>query len=271
MTENEQITTDIIKQKGQKLITTLENKDVTKIEGQDDLLFNQILVSNEDNITFYKVKDGSLSDVISTTDSNFNFLTIDSFTTNTASLSSEDGLKLTLTESVVDQDINAFVGKHQSKAPIFDFSSIPESVMETMTTKVSLSREANYDTEIGFYKIVDINGGVRDPLTGILVSTDSEQYSQTALSADNLVNNLSKLIVEDNKSIVNTFTMNESSLIAPYATVNNETTYFAFGAANSDNFDHFKSLGQNLIGFEDIHGGGDKDYDDMIIKIDINS
>ena len=143
--------------------------------------------------------------------------------------------------------------------------------METMTTKVSLSREANYDTEIGFYKIVDINGGVRDPLTGILVSTDSEQYSQTALSADNLVNNLSKLIVEDNKSIVNTFTMNESSLIAPYATVNNETTYFAFGAANSDNFDHFKSLGQNLIGFEDIHGGGDKDYDDMILKIDINS
>jgi hypothetical protein len=34
---------------------------------------------------------------------------------------------------------------------------------------------------------------------------------------------------------------------------------------------HFRSLGNNLFGLEDIVGGGDKDYDDMVIGFNFSS
>ena len=65
-------------------------------------------------------------------------------------------------------------------------------------------------------------------------------------------------------------TIDENSIIAPYALTNGET-WFAFGAANSDGINHFKSFGTNSFGLEDVDGGGDKDYDDLIVKFDFNS
>lgn len=36
---------------------------------------------------------------------------------------------------------------------------------------------------------------------------------------------------------------------------------------NSNGVDHIRSLGNNKFGFEDIIGGGDRDYNDMILSI----
>ena len=58
--------------------------------------------------------------------------------------------------------------------------------------------------------------------------------------------------------------------LAPFAQVNAET-FFAFGAANSDGISHFRSLGNNLFGLEDIAGGGDLDYDDLVIGFNFTS
>ena len=45
----------------------------------------------------------------------------------------------------------------------------------------------------------------------------------------------------------------------------NGSTYFAFADASSDKLNHFKVLGVNLFGFEDMGGLGDRDYDDLVI------
>jgi hypothetical protein len=42
-------------------------------------------------------------------------------------------------------------------------------------------------------------------------------------------------------------------------------TFFAFGAANQDGISHFRSLGNNLLGLEDVLGGGDRDFDDVVM------
>ena len=44
--------------------------------------------------------------------------------------------------------------------------------------------------------------------------------------------------------------------------------YFAFDSANSDSIKHIKTLGLNTFGLEDIQGGGDLDYDDLIFKFE---
>jgi hypothetical protein len=64
----------------------------------------------------------------------------------------------------------------------------------------------------------------------------------------------------------------ESGYIAPYAQVQGGTTLFAYGAANSDGNSHFKMLGQNLMGLEDLTGNkSDFDYDDLLVAFRFNS
>ena len=56
----------------------------------------------------------------------------------------------------------------------------------------------------------------------------------------------------------------ESTFLAPMATVNGDD-FFAYAAASSDQLNHFKVLGTNLFGLEDLRGLGDRDYDDLVI------
>ena len=44
-------------------------------------------------------------------------------------------------------------------------------------------------------------------------------------------------------------------------------TFFSFAAANVDGCNHFKYLGPNKVGFEDLLGGGDQDHNDLIVDL----
>ncbi len=48
-------------------------------------------------------------------------------------------------------------------------------------------------------------------------------------------------------------------------------TYFAFAAANTDGVNHFKMMGANVFGLEDMVGGGDRDYNDLLVGIDFKN
>ena len=73
--------------------------------------------------------------------------------------------------------------------------------------------------------------------------------------------------------------INDFSLIAPYATVIGEggieRTYFAFDTVNNSNhgsnMSHFKVFGDNVLGVEDSMGGGDNDFDDLLIHLTIEN
>jgi hypothetical protein len=58
-------------------------------------------------------------------------------------------------------------------------------------------------------------------------------------------------------------------MLAPLAEVDAGTTrhtFFAFNEANADGVQHFQVLGDNIFGFEDLYGGGDRDFDDHIFS-----
>jgi hypothetical protein len=48
-------------------------------------------------------------------------------------------------------------------------------------------------------------------------------------------------------------------------------TYFAFAQANGDAAVHLVNYGMNSWGFEDLHGGGDRDYNDFVVQLDFTS
>lgn len=48
-------------------------------------------------------------------------------------------------------------------------------------------------------------------------------------------------------------------------------TYFAFAQANGDKTAHLVNYGMNTWGFEDLYGGGDRDYNDLVVQLDFTS
>jgi hypothetical protein len=47
--------------------------------------------------------------------------------------------------------------------------------------------------------------------------------------------------------------------------------YFNYLGANTDKFDHFKLTGANTFAVEDMYGGGDKDYNDLVVNMNIKT
>ncbi|NET91596.1 MAG: DUF4114 domain-containing protein, partial [Kamptonema sp. SIO1D9] len=45
--------------------------------------------------------------------------------------------------------------------------------------------------------------------------------------------------------------------------------YFAYLEANPQGIDRVRLLGDNTFSFEDLPGGGDRDYEDMVVQLKI--
>ena len=56
-------------------------------------------------------------------------------------------------------------------------------------------------------------------------------------------------------------------MIAPHAFVHDTgQTYFSFTKANVDGISHFREFGNGVLGLEDLYGGGDNNFDDLILN-----
>ena len=49
------------------------------------------------------------------------------------------------------------------------------------------------------------------------------------------------------------------------------SVYTSYTLGNSDTSDHIRLLGDNTFGFEDLAGGGDQDFNDVVIKANLNT
>ena len=100
---------------------------------------------------------------------------------------------------------------------------------------------------------------------------ESPFYRLWALHPTNLVSSLGTLSTSDGKTITSSITsFSDAEMIAPYASVlNTAQTYFSFTEANADGISHFREFGNGVIGLEDLYGGGDNDFDDLIFGFDL--
>ncbi|MEM8640584.1 MAG: DUF4114 domain-containing protein [Cyanobacteria bacterium P01_G01_bin.54] len=136
------------------------------------------------------------------------------------------------------------------------------------TGSFTLYREAAFNNVAGLYKIDDASGAVGG------VAPGDAGYAQAAI--ENRVTDLSLQVGNQQSTTVSGISF-EAGLYAPFIVVNNTIenflseggrAYFTYIEANADGEDHLLLLGNNLFGFEDLSGGGDFDYNDMIIQID---
>jgi hypothetical protein len=183
----------------------------------------------------------------------------------TQSLTTPGGLSLTLEISTSVSRLPDFLGRDQQQASVLNFTGLDG---QKVGFDVELAREADYNATLGFYRVIDSQGTVRDTVTGAVITPGDIGYAEAALSTANRPN-LRPFAVADNATDIFTGqTVQEAALLAPYGQLGDGTTLFAFAAANPDGRCHFKVLGQNIFGFEDLLStNSDFDFDDHVLAI----
>jgi phosphodiesterase/alkaline phosphatase D-like protein len=249
------------------LFSSLESTDVTL--PANTRFERDILLINGQSLRFFEVQDASLDQLTSLSDSRFRYLNQADLGNTQASFSSSSGVIFSLGVLPGDPGLNALIGQAQAQAPVLDLSALTAS--QRLQGTVALGREADFNSVAGFYRSLDAQGTIvaADGVTRL--RPGDVGYGAAALRSDNLVNQLGNLSVADDQISSRSFAgVTGGSFLAPYVVVNGNT-FFAYGAANSDGISHFRSLGNNLFGLEDIAGGGDLDYDDLVIGFNFTS
>ncbi|MEO1429333.1 MAG: DUF4114 domain-containing protein [Cyanobacteria bacterium J06633_8] len=164
-----------------------------------------------------------------------------------------------------------------SPAELIDLSSESGQIDFNYT----VHREAVCNNEVYLYEIENADGfiGSFDPN-----SSSQADYLQAALDnivKDAITGEAIKMTADNGVTQTGSATIEAGSILAPMMilngtldqltdadTSNDPEVYFPYMGANSDGFDHINLLGDNTFGFEDMGSNGDKDYNDLIVKID---
>ncbi|BAY76729.1 hemolysin-type calcium-binding region [Nostoc linckia NIES-25] len=170
--------------------------------------------------------------------------------------------------------------KLQSKfqGEMIDLRDVEQSVI----AEFNVYREAAYNNYVGFYQVIDENGGIDTNGDGVAdILTGQAGYTQAAVRSRVAGIDLS---VSNQGSATYSGTFQPGGIFAPFIIVdgtpdalldknsnNDPAVYFPFLGANSDGLDHIRLLGNNTFGFEDLPGGGDRDFNDMIVKVNLTA
>ena len=200
-------------------------------------------------------------------------------------------LGLAVKDTLSGQEINAYVDPdgrrfYSSFSPSSDSASNlpgdktdvnPINLINTtefseesvVTISGSISRSATDNLALQFYEIKNIDGAVTDPISGSILLPGEPGYADAAINNANL--NSNQLVLADASINSFDFTLQAGKLYAPVL-INEEQNelYFAIAGANRDGLDLFNGVGANGWGIEDTFGGGDRDFDDIIILFEVS-
>ncbi|MGB3311962.1 MAG: choice-of-anchor I family protein [Nodosilinea sp.] len=140
-----------------------------------------------------------------------------------------------------------------------------------VATTFAVNREAAFDNFVGFYRVTDTNGGIDLDGNGTADVTPGQAgYTKAALAAR--AESVALTTADLTESVFEA-TVAGGSLYAPFLIANGSPdrfsasqVYFAFGAANADGVEHIR-VADGAIGFEDLFGGGDNDFNDMVVEV----
>jgi Domain of unknown function (DUF4114)/RTX calcium-binding nonapeptide repeat (4 copies) len=152
----------------------------------------------------------------------------------------------------------------QGSREIFDLTAVATTAKATFTVQ----RDAGFNNHIGFYKIEDAQGSIK--VGNTTLKPGDAGYLQAAIQG-----RLAgiDLVGTNNQTVTSSGDFLGGALYAPLLIANAATAnadfsnvYTAYSLGNADKADHIRLLGDNTFGFEDLAGGGDRDFNDLIIK-----
>ncbi|GAX38757.1 DUF4114 domain-containing protein [Nodularia sp. NIES-3585] len=175
-------------------------------------------------------------------------------------------------------------GERWKALSLRDLTPSPASSDNTITIQVeaTLYREADFDNLVGFYLAERTTGAVVDPLTGLSVGDLGNRQEYLSAVRDNSVltgsvaNNQTGQFANNGEFEMLTSIDLSAHVLLPFLVANGNMNsiksdfsnlYVTSIGTNFDRSNHVQLLGNNIFGFEDLSGGGDNDFDDMIVQV----
>jgi Cadherin-like domain/Domain of unknown function (DUF4114)/Calx-beta domain len=154
------------------------------------------------------------------------------------------------------------------ESELLDLSSFTgRDVQVTFTVK----REAAFNDTVGFYQIEDAQGTVTS-ITGAKIRPGEAGYQ--AAVVQNRIAGVDLAVANGQTASIDAV-LRGGAIYAPFLIANaNPSTlngnfsnvYTSYTVGNADTTDHVRLLGDNTFGFEDLVGGGDQDFNDVVLK-----
>jgi hypothetical protein len=161
---------------------------------------------------------------------------------------------------------------------VIDLRDVDTTLFPKVQAEFILNREAAFNNFVGFYKVENTAGDIK-LADGSIVKVGQAGYIQAAVG--NRVAGMD-LSVSNQSTQTATGIFTAGSIFAPFIIINNNAAavldgnpnndpavYFSYLGANADGKDHVRLLGNNTFGFEDLPNGGDFDYNDFIVKVNL--
>jgi pimeloyl-ACP methyl ester carboxylesterase len=162
-----------------------------------------------------------------------------------------------------------------------DLSNFANQVLKAdITTK----GDAAYTNNIGFYAVKDALTGLIDLGNGVTLKPGDADYAKAAVTS--AITNSLQLAKNDRKANLDVqgggvyapIVIAQGSLadfISKNPTNGGDSNaihaYFNYLGANPDKFNHFRLDSPNTFAVEDQFGGGDKDFNDLIVNMNVRT
>ena len=165
---------------------------------------------------------------------------------------------------ILEEELNAdgeviFTSSLQETADLENDPFIDLLDAEATTVRIYAMKNAAFDNVGGFYKAIDAEGTVVDPVTGDEIAVGDVDYETTALASS---------VAEFSRTSEETLELDSGFVYVPYLLANGETFLTGFAEANVDGLNHVQTNGKQNFGFEDLIGGGDNDFNDFTISVE---
>jgi len=150
---------------------------------------------------------------------------------------------------------------------------VREVAGQAVLAEISVFREAVFNNTVGFYRVDSERGevaGINPSVAGF----DRNAYIREALSSRRLVTSFGSTRNQQTETF--STILQGGSIFAPFLISNgtvadvlagrSDSIFFPVVGLNPGGADHFRLLGDNTFGIEDTRGGGDLDYNDIILS-----
>ncbi len=153
----------------------------------------------------------------------------------------------------------------------------------TLTADITTTSDAAYTNHIGFYIVEDSIGTIKladgstlkpndanyavEAIKSALTNSLQATQSATKLGQNITGGRIYAPVVVAQGSLTDFVSKNPTN----GSGANDIHAYFNYVGANSDGVDHLKLLGNNTFGVEDMYGGGDRDFNDLVINMNIKT
>jgi 2',3'-cyclic-nucleotide 2'-phosphodiesterase (5'-nucleotidase family) len=226
-------------------------------------------------LAFAIIKNGTADDIISGRSKEVVFSTkttsvISSITSTSFSLNFE-GFAIGVATTTATKAIGTGL-QDRNEGEVLDFRSLSGNVK----VGFSVNREAAFNNFVGFYKVENASGDIKLANGSVLKAGDSG-YARAAVQSR--ISGIDLAVSNQGSADFNDKSVTGGSIFAPFIISNGtadqflngqvSNAYFAYLGANSSKVDHIRLLGDNTFGFEDLPGGGDLDYNDIIVKVKV--